>query len=156
MWAGTTWEFYGTTEVPREGAIACGYYVSTLMRDAGFKVERVKLAQQASEYIVRTLAAPEQTMRFRDGDVKSLLASLRATHGEGLYVVGMDFHVAFLRVDAKSEQLCHLAVFAPTAVLCEDAATSAGFVSRYHIVGKLFSDAQLRAWLDGAAIPVKN
>lgn len=155
-WAGTTWEFYGTSETPRDGAIACGYYVSTLLRDAGFKVERVKLAQQASEYIVRSLAEPEQTVRSRDGDVKALLARLRATHGEGLYVVGMDFHVAFLRIDSKGEQLCHSAVFTPTAVLCEDAATSLGFVSKYHVAGKLFGDAQLRGWLEGASIPMKN
>jgi hypothetical protein len=48
-WLGTTWNFNGTTQVPGEGSIACGYFVTTLLRDAGVKLERVKLAQMASE-----------------------------------------------------------------------------------------------------------
>ena len=155
-WAGTAWDFYGTTEAPREGKIACGYYVSTLMRDAGFKVERVKLAQQASEWIVKTLAENDETLRFRNNESKALLAEVRSKLGEGLFVVGMDFHVGFLRIDAKGEQLCHAAFFEPKAAVCEDAATSPGFASTYHVVGKLFADAQLRAWLEGQRFPVRR
>src|SRR5262249_4067776 len=51
-WYGTPWDFYGTTEVPQQGKIACGYFVSTVLRDAGWRVQRVRLAQQASENIV--------------------------------------------------------------------------------------------------------
>lgn len=155
-WAGTPWDFYGTTQAPREGKIACGYYVSTLMRDAGFKVERVKLAQQASEWIVRTLAENDQTLRFREIEARPLLAQVRRKLGEGLFVVGMDYHVAFLRIDAKGEQLCHAAFFEPKAAVCEDAATSPGFASAYHVVGKLFADAQLRGWLEGRSFPVRR
>ena len=46
-WYGTPWDFNGTSEVPQQGKIACGYFVSTILRDAGWKVERVRLAQQA-------------------------------------------------------------------------------------------------------------
>jgi hypothetical protein len=155
-WAGTPWDFYGTTEVPREGQIACGYYVSTLMRDAGFKVERVELAKEASEHIVRTLAEAGETLRFRNAEPPKLLAQVRAKLGEGLFVVGMDFHVAFLRIDPKGEQLCHAAAFEPRAAVCEDAATSTGFVSRYHVVGKLFADAQLRGWAAGQRLPTRR
>ena len=65
-WVGTEWAFYGTTQTPGEGEIACGYFVSTVLRDAGVKVERVKLAQQASEYIVKTFAEAEHVRRFRN------------------------------------------------------------------------------------------
>jgi hypothetical protein len=50
-----------TSETPGRGEIACGYFVSTVLRDAGFGVERVRLAQQASERIVRTLSAPTRS-----------------------------------------------------------------------------------------------
>ena len=56
-WYGTDWAFHGTSTKPGEGAIACGYFVSTCLLHAGFKVERVKLAQQASQKIIETLMA---------------------------------------------------------------------------------------------------
>lgn len=155
-WAGTPWDFYGTTETPQEGHIACGYFVSTLMRDAGFKVERVKLAQQASEHIVKTLAEDGDTLRFRNVEAPKLLADVRAKLGDGLYVVGMDYHVGFLRLDGPRADLCHSAVFAPKAAVCEDAATSPGFASAYHVVGRVFADAQLKGWLDGQSFPVQK
>src|SRR5437764_1215954 len=35
-WFGTPWDFNGTTQTPGEGKIACGYFVTTVMRDLGF------------------------------------------------------------------------------------------------------------------------
>jgi hypothetical protein len=154
-WAGTPWDFYGTTQTPREGNIACGYLVSTLMEHAGFKVPRVKMAQQASEYIVRSLAEPDEVMRFHDVERPAVLERLRAKLGEGLFVVGMDFHVGFLRVTGKEAKLCHAAFFEPKQMLCEDAATSAGFESRYHVIGKVFADVQLEGWLKGRDFPIR-
>ena len=40
-WKGTPWDFNGTTRTPGEGAIACGYFVTTVLEQAGFKIERV-------------------------------------------------------------------------------------------------------------------
>ena len=152
-WEGTPWEFYGTSEVPGEGTIACGYYVSTLLRDAGLRVQRVELARQASEHIVRTLAAAPDILRFRDAEPGALLEEVRRRHGEGLFVVGMDYHVAFLRLDAEGARLCHSAVLEPRHATCEPAATSPGFVSRYHVVGPALSDAVVLRWLQGQALP---
>ena len=44
-WYGTPWEFYGQTEIPQNGSVACGYFVSTLLKHAGFRVERVRMAE---------------------------------------------------------------------------------------------------------------
>jgi len=64
-WYGTGWDFNGTTEVPRQGKIACGYFVTTVLRDAGWKVQRARLAQQASENIVLSLTSEPYIKRFR-------------------------------------------------------------------------------------------
>ena len=64
-WYGTAWDFNGTTEIPRQGKIACGYFVSTVLRDAGLKVERAQLAQQASENIILSLIRDSYVRRFR-------------------------------------------------------------------------------------------
>lgn len=34
-WYGTPWDFNGCTTEPGKGSIACGYFVSTVLRDAG-------------------------------------------------------------------------------------------------------------------------
>src|SRR6478609_6492850 len=37
-WYGTKWSFDGYTEVPKSGSIACGYFVSTTLRDMGMNI----------------------------------------------------------------------------------------------------------------------
>jgi len=44
-WYGTTWAYEGHTNVPVQGEIACGYFVSTTLRHFGFKLNRYKMAQ---------------------------------------------------------------------------------------------------------------
>lgn len=151
-WEGTPWDFYGTSETPKEGKIACGYYVSTLLRDAGFKVERVKLAQQASEKIVKTFASEGEIQRFRDVAPAEVVKQVRAKHGPGLYVVGLDYHAGLLRITREGALLCHAAVLGPAHALCEKAETSPGMVSAYHVVGPALSDARVRDWLAGRAL----
>ena len=56
-WLGHPWNFNGTATVPGEGKIACGYFVSTIMRDTGFGVKRIKLAQQPSQRIIKTFVS---------------------------------------------------------------------------------------------------
>lgn len=151
-WYGTRWDFYGTTEVPGEGTIACGYFVTTILRDAGFRVERVHLAQQASENIAKSLAPADAIERFRRGDVGAVVDAVRSD-GEGLYVVGLDYHVGFLWNDGSIVRMCHASYLGEAVVVCEDARTSPAMVSGYHVVGKLLSDVMTDRWLTGQAFP---
>ncbi len=154
-WEGTPWDFYGTSETPGEGKIACGYYVSTLLRDAGFKLERVKLAQQASERIVKTFAAEADIQRFRGATQADVVEQVRARHGPGLYIVGLDYHVGLLRLTAGEALFCHSAVLAPAHATCEKADASAGMASSYHVVGPALSDARVGDWLSGREVQLK-
>ena len=54
-WIGTPWDFNGITQSPGKGKIACGYFVTTVLRDAGVKINRVKMAQCASETKINSL-----------------------------------------------------------------------------------------------------
>lgn len=152
-WNGTPWAFYGTSETPGEGTIACGYFVSTVLRDGGLAVERAPLAQQPSERIVRTLAPAGKIQRFRDVAASEVVRRVRASGGDGLYVVGMDFHVGFLVLEGERADLCHSAFVPPAHVTCEPAATSPGFQSRYYVVGPVLDDARVIDWLEGNAVP---
>src|SRR5690606_907796 len=55
-WYGTEWDFEGHTAIPNEGKIACGYFVSTTLRDMGLNINRYKLAQQHGLNEARTIA----------------------------------------------------------------------------------------------------
>ena len=40
FWQGTEWSFEGHTAMPKKGEIACGYFVSTTLRDVGLNINR--------------------------------------------------------------------------------------------------------------------
>src|ERR1700749_1339754 len=54
-WAGTPWEFYGTTRQPKTGSIACGYFVTNTLTDLGFKIDREGLANAVSADMIKKL-----------------------------------------------------------------------------------------------------
>lgn len=148
-WLGTPWTFNGHTVTPGEGSIACGYFVTTVVRHAGFDVDRVALAQAASEKIILTLADPAETWRFSDRGAEEVVEEVRAAGGDGLYAVGLDRHAALLVIDGDRADLCHSSVLGGRDVVCEDAVEARGFVSRYRVIGKLLGARMLIPWLEG-------
>ena len=156
-WAGTRWAFYGQSWEPRRGQIACGYFVTTALHDAGLRLARTRLAQQTSETIIKNLTGEAHIHRYRNTRQGAFVKAVQAL-GPGLYVVGLDFHVAFLRVRPDGAvRMVHSTYLAPGTVVDEAAATSAALASKYRVVGKLSADeALLRQWLLGQALPVRG
>lgn len=152
-WAGTPWAFEGVTTTPREGTIACGYYVTTVLEQAGYALERVVLAKQASAYLVATVARGTEVAWLRPADRAAAVEHIRAHFGDGLFVVGLDFHVGFLRVTGAHAQFCHSSYLEPAVVTCEEALTSGAFVSRLYVVSDVLNDRVLDDWLLGHRIP---
>ncbi|MEZ4884990.1 MAG: hypothetical protein R3E32_09725 [Chitinophagales bacterium] len=146
-WKGTGWAYSGTTETPRKGKIACGYFVSTILRDAGFEVDRVKLAQQASEKIVKTFAEETDIQRFRNKPIQSFVNSIIAM-GDGLYIVGLDTHVGIMLVENGKAQFVHSAQSLRGGVRAENPLKSKVLKrSKYRIVGRALSDEMMVKWL---------
>jgi hypothetical protein len=81
--------------VPRQGKIACGYFVSTILRDAGWKVQRSRLAQQASENIILSLTTDAYVKRFRRVAIGDFVNAVKKW-GTGIYLVGLDIHTGFI------------------------------------------------------------
>lgn len=152
-WAGTTWNFYGTSTTPREGTIACGYYVTTVLEQAGFKIERVVLAKQASSYIVSTMARGTKVEWLRPADNADAVKQIHSRFGDGLFVVGFDYHVGFLRLDGERAAFCHSSFIQPGSVTCEDPVTAGAFASRVYVVGDALNDRVLDDWIQGNAVP---
>ena len=149
-WYGTPWDYNGTTQTPGEGAIACGYFVTTVLRDAGFRLERVRLAQVPSETMIKALVPETQIRRFSDVSLEDFVAAVR-DEGPGLFLVGLDLHTGFLVNEAGEVSFVHASYVPPRRVFREPALTSPILgASRYRVVGKLTgSDRVLERWLAG-------
>lgn len=155
FWYGTPWDFNGTSQTPGEGKIACGYFVSTLLRDLGLKVERIRMAQQPSENIVKSLCSSQHIRRFRNVSLETFVDAIQSW-GRGLYVVGLDYHTGFLYNDGSEVYFIHSSYYVPKAVLREKARASAVLnSSAYRVAGRVSADHRLvRSWLN--ATPVKT
>ncbi|WP_153797866.1 hypothetical protein [Foetidibacter luteolus] len=146
-WYGTPWDFNGTTQQPGKGAIACGYFVATVLRDAGVALHRIKTGQAASQTTLRQFADKAGIRLFLNKPLDSLLAYVRQL-GKGLFIVGLDYHVGFLYNDGKVVWFIHSKWANPKAVVKEVAALSGVlYYSKYSMVGKISNNkALLKKW----------
>lgn len=147
-WYGTAWDFYGTTEVPQQGKIACGYFVSTVLRDAGWQVQRARLAQQASENIILSLTTDAYVKRFRRVAISDFVTAVKKW-GSGIYVVGLDIHVGFIVNTGDEVYFIHSSYVEPYTVVREKASESKILgASDYRVLGKIMADDQfMEKWL---------
>ncbi len=157
FWYETEWDFYGITETPKQGKIACGYFVTTVLRDAGLRVERAKLAQQASEKIIQSLTKEAHIKRFRRVKIEDFVGAIEKL-GEGFYIVGLDFHVGFIVNDGEKVHFIHSSYAEPYQVIKETAVDSKVLASsNYRVVGKISADHELLTkWLLQKEIPTKR
>lgn len=148
FWYGTPWDFNGTTATPQKGKIACGYFVTTLLRDAGFNLERSKLAQQSSEKIIRTLVSNDHIVRLNKLTMEDFVNAMRKM-GNGLYLVGLDTHIGFLLVNGSDLRFIHSSYSYWGGVKSEPVWQCKVLLkSRFRVVGKLLSDEQtIKQWL---------
>jgi hypothetical protein len=154
FWYGTDWDFNGVTETPREGKIACGYFVTTVLRDAGLRLSRVSLAQQASENIIKSLTTASFIKRFHDAPIEKFVDDVKKS-GVGLYIVGLDIHVGFILNNGEGIYFIHSSYIEPSEVIREEAVKSPILCSsKYRVIGKISADDQLiTKWLNQTAIP---
>lgn len=91
-WYGTSWDYNGYTNVPREGSIACGYFVSTTLKHLGFNLNRYDIAKMYSSDIVKILC-------FNDfwisNDWQTFLDKMKS-EPDGIYIIGLSNHVGFI------------------------------------------------------------
>ena len=156
-WLGTPWDFNGTAKGPGMGKIACGYFVATVLQDAGFRVDRYQLAQQASGNILQSFLAKE-ACALTIGEDYQAFASRVEKREPGIYVVGLDTHVAFLVVGDEGFRFIHSSGSRPWCVV-DESREEAGVLqrSRWRMLGNLTADrAVLKRWLKGEKIVVRG
>jgi len=148
-WLGTPYDFNGTAQMPGDETIACGYFVSTVMRDAGFRIERIRLAQQPSQNIIRTFV-PRSQMHIEAGlSYERFLEKFKA-HGPGIHIVGLDRHVAFLVAQEDGEiRFIHSSGGPAKSVVDQDERNAHTLRrSKYRVTGNVTrSDDVIHQWL---------
>lgn len=140
-WYGTPWDFNGYTAVPQKGEIACGYFVSTTLLHAGFKLNRYKLAQQAGLYEAKTLAITEDNYEVIYGKEK-LKRILKERYKDGLYFVGLDNHVGYLYLRSGKAFFIH-SNYIEDKVMIEEAMDAEAFQSGVYVIANISTNEQL-------------
>ena len=148
-WIGTNWDFNGSSQTPQQGSIACGYFVTTILRDAGLKLARIKLAQCASEQMIVSLVQPKYIHRYSQVSMDEFMKSIQ-DQGYGLYIVGLDNHTGFIFNDGNDTWFIHSTFVGTRNVQKEKAATSWILdKSRYKVIGKISADEKvLEKWIN--------
>lgn len=119
FWLGTDYDFYGTSTTPGKGKIACGYFVTIILRDLGLKLDRSRLAQLPSEDMIKELVEPAAIIRQSNHtSIEQLRAALRQ-QGDGLYCIGLDTHTGLIRVKANDIRFIHASGRYPWCVISE-------------------------------------
>ncbi len=154
-WYGTPWSFGGHTAVPNQGKIACGYFISTTLRDMGIKLDRYKLAQKSpiDEAKVISCGAPIYNV-VQEIPEKALEEIEKLTH-EGLYFIGFDTgHVGYLLKRKGELFLIHSNYFSPGSVCIESLKNSRVFksFSKFHIVDISNNEVLIQHWLDNGNV----
>jgi hypothetical protein len=148
-WIGTKWDFNGTTQTPQKGSIACGYFVTTVLQDAGFTLARTRLAQCASEQMITALVQPKYIQRFSNVSIENFISTI-TSNNYGLYIVGLDNHTGFIYNDGKEIYFIHSTYVGTRNVQKELAASSWVLKqSRYKVLAKLSADEKLlNKWIE--------
>lgn len=154
-WIGTPWDFNGTAAEPGRGKIACGYFVSTVLRDAGFKVNRYRLAQQPSANIIHTFVDKKHSSLVAGKSYDEFL-SILSQREPGIYICGLDTHVAFIVKTSDGFRFIHSSGSKPWAVV-DESSDQAGVLQRsnWRMLGNLTaSKAAILSWLKGDTVKV--
>ncbi len=158
-WYQTKWSFAGHSEVPRQGEIACGYFVSTTLRDVGLKINRFRLAQQAPLVEAKTLALDNPLIEIQKESALENIQALKDTLVEGIYFIGFDQgHVGYILKREEQLFLIHSNYLNNEGVIIEAIAESNVFSSftRFHLAAISTNQALLHKWLLQEEIEVQT
>ena len=105
-WKNTPWDYNGTTVKPRQGSIACGFFVVTILQDMGLKVNRTNLSVCPSSQMMKSLVPLQQLKNISYLSYSSFNEKLKE-YGSGVYIIGLDFHTGFIVNDGKENWFIH-------------------------------------------------
>lgn len=150
-WYGTPWDFNGYTDTPKQGKIACGYFVSTTLLHTGIMLDRYKLAQQGPRDECVALSLHQKFWTFAGFPAGARAKTINEALKEGLYFIGLDeSHVGYLLKQEGELYLIH-ANYTGDAVVTIQPLMQSVFqhFTTWHIAEITYNRALLGYWLSG-------
>lgn len=157
IWEGTKWSFEGHTSIPQKGEIACGYFVSTTLKDTGLNINRYKLAQQSPINEAKSLAINTQVKEVSSESVSKNIESIRSYLKEGIHFIGFDkSHVGFVWKNNDQLYLIHSNYINSEGVIIEAIENSDVFKShsKFYIVELSTNMKFLNYWIQEKQIEI--
>jgi hypothetical protein len=154
-WYGTPWSFGGHTDIPNQGKIACGYFISTTLRDMGINLNRYKLAQKSPIDEAKMISCGSVISTVVQDIPEKAFEEIDGLTQEGLYFIGFDEgHVGYLLKRKGELLLIHSNYLAPISVCMETLKESRVFkrFSKFHLVAISHNDTLLQRWLDNSTV----
>ena len=151
-WYGTEWDFEGHTATPNSGQIACGYFVSTTLKDMGLKLNRYRLAQADPLTEAKFIAIDSANLEEFDTEDFNNLTDLLNGIKDGLYFVGLDNHVGYFYKKDNKNYFIH-SNYIDGKVMIEKAENSYAFSSsKYYFTKISLNRALALRWVKVASI----
>ena len=154
-WYGTPWSFGGHTATPNQGKIACGYFISTTLRDMGVNLNRYTLAQKSPIDEAKMISCGAVIKKVVQDTPEKAFAEIDALTEEGLYFIGFDEgHVGYLLKRKGELLLIHSNYLSPVSVCMESLKESRVFkrFTTFHLVPISHNDTLLQRWLDKGVV----
>ncbi|NHF61404.1 hypothetical protein FK220_018770 [Flavobacteriaceae bacterium TP-CH-4] len=154
-WLDTPWSFEGHTAVPKHGKIACGYFISTTLRDMGLRLNRYKLAQKGPLDEAKALSCGEKIYSVVEMDPEKAFSEIDRITKDGIYFIGFDKgHVGYVLKRNSALYLVHSNYLYPALVRIESLKDSRVFQSytTFHLVAISNNSTLMQRWLDNSTI----
>jgi hypothetical protein len=145
-WYGTDWDFNGTTQIPNSGKIACGYFVTTVIRDLGFNIPRSAWGQLPSETMIKKMNP--SVKRFSNKPIETVISYFK-NRPDAIYVVGLDTHVGFVYKEGKNLKFIHANYYEPDSKVVSQNLKGKNPINdaSYRVAGQLFADEMVKKWI---------
>ena len=154
-WYGTKWSFEGHTSVPKKGRIACGYFVSTTLRDVGLNLNRYKLARKSPLDEANFLKQKYPVLILENETIEENITQIKSTLNEGIYFLGFDqSHVGFILKEDTSVFVIHSNYINSQGVVKEKIENSLAFSHylKFYIVPISRNKPLIRKWISGMKV----
>ncbi len=154
-WYGTPWSFGGHTAVPNQGKIACGYFISTTLRDMGINLNRYKLAQKSPIDEAIIISCGSAIYSVVQESPEKAFEEIDHLTKEGLHFIGFDTgHVGYLLKRKGELFLIHSNYLSPGSVCMELLKESRVFksFSKFHLVDISNNNVLIQLWLDNGIV----
>ena len=149
-WAGTPWDFYGTTRQPKTGTIACGYFVTNTLTDLGFRIDRMGLANAPSSDMIKKLCVGIRSFYSLD----KLNGYLAKQPVNAVFIIGLDFHTGYVVKTAAGCYFFHSNYIKKQGVIKEKiSASQALSTNKFFMIGSLTANENLlRKWVENKPV----